>query len=171
MSGAAPHLVKGRASEIQMTSAGCLAYTWLVKHFCVLCVAAFVASASSASADRHAKPSAPVTVTLESHRVAGGFAVTITAAPTRAVPAISLSLASEHLGFGSTAAGQQRSLTVKVPVAPGAGADIIGSATVNVHGGIRNKAIVHHVGSVKPVTAKPGVVRTLPDGRAIQEVR
>jgi len=161
--------VRGPASEIQVTATDRLAYTWWVKPLWVLCVVAL--ATSPAAAERHAKPAAPVMVRLESRAVAGGYQVTIVAAPTRAVPAVELSLAGKHLAFAATAAGQRRELTVVVALAPGAGTDVIGSAAVGATGAMRNKAAVLRLGSPRRASPPRSITRTLPDGRAVQEVR
>jgi hypothetical protein len=157
-----------------MTGAAGVAYRWLVNHLRVLCVVALAMSASPALAERHAKPSAPVEVRLESRAVTGGYQVTLVAVPTRAVPKLELVLAGKHLAFAATAAGQRRELTVQVPLAPGAGVDVVGSAaagTTGPAGTMRNRAAVLHLGAVRQQAPRPTVTRTLPDGRAVQEVR
>jgi len=145
-------------------------YIWPVKQLLVLGV---LALASTASAERpHGKPSAPVEVRLETAgRSAGGYVVTLVATPTRAVPSIELRLAGKRLAFGATAAGQQRKLAVQVDVAPGAGLDVVGTASVGVTGSVRTKAAVARVGTAKLEAPKRTVIRTLRDGRDVAEVR
>jgi hypothetical protein len=126
-----------------------------------------VVLAGVASADRHIKPTAPVTVTLAATAAPGGFDVKLVAVPMRAVPAVTLVLAGKQLTFAATAAGQRRELTVHVAVATGAGLDVIGGATA----GGRNKAAVLHVGVAKLEAAKRETIYTLPNGDRIKEVR
>ncbi len=152
-----------------MTGHAGLAYICSVNHFWVLCVVAICAS--TASAERHYKPSAPVQVRLESRAVAGGYQVTLVAIPTRAVPAIELSLGGKQLAFTATAAGQPRQLTVQVAVAPGTGTDVVGSAAVGSAGARRNKAAVLRLGARKIAAPVHTVTRRLPDGRSVAEVR
>jgi hypothetical protein len=108
-----------------------------------------------------------VTVKLDAAPVADGYRVTLTAVPTRAVPALELSLAGKKLRFGATAAGQRRDFTVHVPVAAGAGADVVGSASASG----RNKAAVLRVGAARAQAVKRAVPRTLPDGSVVSEAR
>jgi hypothetical protein len=129
-----------------------------------------IGTAGSASAERSVrsqKPSPPVTVHLESVLVPGGYQVKLVAVPTRAVPAIELSLAGKRIGFAATAAGQRRELVMRVPVGAGAGVDVIGSASI----GGRNKAAVLRVGVARLEAPKRTVIRRLPDGREVAEVR
>ena len=123
--------------------------------------------AGTASADPIRKPSAPVTVSLESKPISGGYLVTLIAAPTRAVPTIELRLAGKSLSFGATAAGQRRELTTHVAVARGEGLDVIGGALAAG----RNKAAVLHVGAAVRSAPKRTTTVTLRDGREVQESR
>lgn len=114
------------------------------------------------------KPSAPVTVTLDSKVVADGYEVRLVAIPTRDVPTLELVLAGKTQTFGATLAGQRRELVVRVAVRAGEGLDVVGSASA----GGRNKAQLLRVGKERPRAPKrPTTIRTLPDGREIQEVR
>jgi hypothetical protein len=137
----------------------------MVKQFLVLGVLAVLAS--TASAERRGKPTAPVEVRLESRVVAGGYSVTLVAIPTIAVPRVEISLAGKSVVFAATAAGQRRELTVPVTVARGAGVDVVGSARV----GTRNRAAVLRVGVARAEAPRFTVTRTLPDGRQVAEVR
>jgi hypothetical protein len=168
-----------------MTGSSRVAYCPGVKHFLLLCaVAGLASSAAPAAAEGHstrpigapgarghAKPSAPVQVRLESRPVAGGYEVTLVAVPTRAVPALELSLAGKRLAFAATAAGQPRTLTVQVPVAAGAGADLVGGAAIGSGNQRRTKAAVLRVGALLQQAPSHPVTRTLPDGRSVAEVR
>ena len=127
-------------------------------------IGVFLVVASTAFAD---KPSAPVSVRLESTAVPGGYQVRIVATPTRAVPSLELSLAGKRVAFGATAAGRTRELVVFVAVSAGTGADVIGSARA----GGRNKAIGTRLGAAKLQAPKRTTIRTLPDGRDVAEVR
>jgi hypothetical protein len=125
-----------------------------------------VVLAGIASAERHVKPTAPVSVKMTAAVEPGGYAVTLVAVPTRAVPTVTLVVAGKQVLFGATAAGQRRELTVHVPLATG-GADVVGGATA----GGRNKAAVVHVGAAKLEAAKRETIYTLPNGDRIKEVR
>ena len=122
---------------------------------------------STASAAPTRKPSAPVEVSIEAKPLATGYLVTLTAIPTSVVSAIELDVAGRTVTFAATAAGQQRVITAWVPVAVGTGLDVVGGARV----GGRHKAALVHVGAVARVAPKRSVVRVLPDGREIEEVR
>lgn len=104
---------------------------------------------------------------MASQPVAGGYRVTVFATPTRQVPAITLSLAGQRVAFPATAAGQVRQLTLTVPVAPDAGADVVGGASLAG----RSSAMILHVGVLQQPAAKRSVTRTLSDGRRVREVR
>ena len=97
--------------------------------------------------------------------------MTLVATPTRSVPSLELRLAGKRLAFGATAAGQQRKLTVQVDVAPGAGLDVVGTASVGATGSVRTKAAVARVGTARLEAPKRTVIRTLRDGRDVAEVR
>ena len=114
-----------------------------------------------------AKPIAPVEVHLTAKPVAGGFQVTLVATPQRAVPALELVVAGKRLAFATTRAGQSRALVVTIPVAPGAGLDVVGTAFALR----RSRATVLRVGVPAPHRIAPATIRTLPDGRSIAEVR
>jgi hypothetical protein len=115
-----------------------------------------------------AKPSAPVALRLESSPVAGGYQVTLIATPLRAVPALELRLADKRVVFAATRAGQARRLVVTVAVAPGRGRDLVGTAVI----ARRTRAALLRVGAAAPPQlAAPPVIRTLPDGRKVAEVR
>ena len=132
-------------------------------------VVAFALVTSTAVADPHAKPTAPVDLRLESKPVAGGYQVTLIATPSRAVPAIELRLAGKTQRFAATLAGQARQLAVTVPVSAVAarvGVDVAGAAVV----GRRSRATVVRLGAARK-PEPPAVLRTLPDGRTIAEVR
>lgn len=131
---------------------------WLVVVLAMLAIANPVA----------AKPMAPVELRMEATPVAGGHRVTLIAMPHRAVPALELRLAGKTLVFPATRAGQVRRLAVTVPLAPGLGRDLVGTAVI----ARRTRATVLRVGAAAPPQlATPPVVRTLPDGRRIAEVR
>jgi len=115
-----------------------------------------------------AKPTAPVAIRLAATPVKGGYQVTLTASPTRDVPALVLTLAGKRVAFPATRSGQVRTLVATVAVAPGAGTDVVGVAAA----GGRNRAELLHVGvAAKPAAPPPAITRTLPDGREIAEVR
>lgn len=114
-----------------------------------------------------AKPTAPVEVRLAATPVRGGYQVTLTAAPTRDVPAVVLELAGKRIAFAATRARQVRTLVVTVAVAPGAGVDVVGVARAST----RSRAAVLHLGAPAKPSEPPAVTRTLPDGREIAEVR
>lgn len=119
-------------------------------------------------ASRPRKPSAPVRVYLDSRPITGGYEVRLVAVPTRDVPAIELTLADKKLAFGPTTVGQRRELVTRIAVRSGEGLDIIGSASADG----RNKASVVRVGTQRARAPKrQTTIRTLPDGREIQEVR
>jgi len=100
--------------------------------------------------------------------VRGGYQVTLTAAPTRDVPALVLRLAGKQVAFPATRARQVRTLVVTVAVADGAGIDVVGAATAAA----RTRAAVVHLGTVAAKPAPPPTVtRRLPDGRDVAEVR
>ena len=126
-----------------------------------------LALAGVAVANPVRKPSAPVEVSIDSKPLVNGYALTLVAVPTRAVPSLELELAGRTVTFGPTAAGQRRTITAWVPVATGTGLDVIGGARLAG----RNKAAVLHVGAIERKAPKRSVIRTLPDGREIEEVR
>ena len=100
--------------------------------------------------------------------VAGGYQVTLIATPRRAVPAVELRLAGKTITFAATRAGQARRLTVTVPVAAGLGRDVVGTAVL----ARRSRAALLRVGAAAAPRLEPApVIRTLPDGRRISEVR
>jgi hypothetical protein len=113
-----------------------------------------------------AKPSAPVTVQLEARPVSNGYEITLVAIAQRGVGRLELALAGETQVFGATAAGQRRTLTVTVPAPDPAGSDVVGVARV----GGRSKAAVLRLGARRAAPQRP-VVRRLPDGREVGEVR
>jgi len=126
-----------------------------------------LALTATVAADPVHKPSAPVAVSLASRAVQDGYVVTLVAVPTRAVPALELTLAGEHLRFGETAKGQRRELSMRIRIAAGEGRDVIGGALVAG----RSKAAVLRVGARRKATPKRTTTRTLPDGREVEEVR
>lgn len=126
---------------------------------------------------RSEKPSAPVDVRLESRPVAGGYQLTLVATPMRDVAAVELSIArreggiGQRISLGATAAGQRRELALRVTLAPGDGADYVGSAAVGTPGHMRNRVTSVHLGIAKAAAPVRVVTRTLPDGRRVAEVR
>ncbi|MBA2544888.1 MAG: hypothetical protein H0V17_34920 [Deltaproteobacteria bacterium] len=118
-------------------------------------------------ADRPRKPSAPVRVYLDSKPVTGGYEVRLVAVPTRDVPAIELMLGDKKLAFGATVVGQRRELVTRISVRGGEGLDVIGSASADG----RNKVTSLRVGTQPAQRKRSTTIRTLPDGREIQEVR
>jgi hypothetical protein len=133
---------------------------------CVLVTLALLFALPAAGSPR--KPSAPVKTHIESKPIPGGYEVTLVAVPTRDVPMIELSLQGKKTTFGATAANQRRELTTQVIVVPGAGVDVIGSATTAG----RQKAALLRVGAVSLRAApKRAVTHTLPDGRRVREAR
>jgi hypothetical protein len=129
----------------------------------VLAVLAFVHATPA-----EAKPSAPVELRMESAPVAGGYQVTLIATPRRAVPAVELRLAGKTVTFAATRAGQARRLTVTVPIAAGLGRDVVGTAVI----ARRSRAALLRIGTAAAPRLEPApVIRTLPDGRRISEVR
>jgi hypothetical protein len=118
------------------------------------------------------KPSAPVDVKLEARPERGGYQVTIAATPSADVADLTLRLDGREQRLGPTRASVTRTFSVHVPVAAGAGIDVVGSAAVGVRGGLRKRAGVLRVGAPAAVAApKPETIRTLPDGRRVSEVR
>ena len=131
---------------------------WLVVVLTLLVIATPVA----------AKPMAPVELRLESTPVAGGHRVTLIATPLRAVPALELRLAGKTAVFPATRAGQVRRLVVTVVLAPSLGRDVVGTAVI----ARRSRAAILRIGAAAaPQLVAPPVIRTLPDGRRIAEVR
>jgi hypothetical protein len=121
----------------------------------------------SVAAEPVRKPSAPVDVSITTRQLPGGYVVTLIAVPTRAVPSIELAIAGKQLVFGPTAGGERRELSAWVAIAPGDGLDLFGGArTAN-----RHKAAYARLGAPKREAAKRTTIRTLPDGRQVEEVR
>ena len=119
-------------------------------------------------ADRPRKPSAPVRVYLDSRPVPGGYEVRLVAVPTRDVPAIELTLADKKLAFGATVIGQRRELVTRIAVRGSEGLDVVGAASADG----RNKVSSLRLGAPRVQQRKRSTtIRTLPDGREIQEVR
>lgn len=122
---------------------------------------------STAAAEPVRKPSAPVEVSIDTRELPGGYVVTLTAVPTRAVPSIELAIAGKQLAFGPTASGERRVLSAWVAVAPGDGLDLFGGARTAG----RHKAAYARLGAAKREAPKRTTIRTLPDGRQVAEVR
>jgi hypothetical protein len=133
----------------------------------VRCLILILLATATVAAEPVRKPSAPVDVSITTRQLPGGYVVTLTAVPTRAVPSVELAIAGKQLVFGPTADGERRELSVWVAVAPGEGLDLFGGArTAN-----RHKAAYARLGAPKREAVKRTTIRTLPDGRQVSEVR
>ncbi len=146
--------------------------------FCVLALVACTGTPSEPAREqaRRApsdKPSAPVELSLATQALGGGdYRVTLTAHPTRDVPALALVLDGRSEQLGAVRAGETRRLTARVHLAEGDGRDVVAGAATGTGNHRRSRAAVARVGA--PAVAQkslPVRVITLSDGTQIAEVR
>jgi len=119
------------------------------------------------------KPSAPVELSLATQALGGGdYRVTLTAHPTRDVPALALMLDGRRRQLGAVQAGQTRTMTARIHLAEGAGRDVVAGAATGTGNHRRSRAAVARVGAaaVAPKSLPVRVI-TLSDGTQIAEVR
>jgi hypothetical protein len=116
---------------------------------------------ASADRRRHAKPSAPITLTATAEVTPRGWRVIADVAPHRDVDAIVVEVDGKPTRFAATTARQGRRVVATVDAVPVTGKDVV--ITVRVAG--RSKATIVRVGAPAPA-AKPAVITV----RSIQGV-
>ena len=119
------------------------------------------------------KPSAPVTVSLTTHRLGGGdHEITLTARPTRDVPSLELMLDGQREQLGAVRAGEEHTLTVRVSLADEGGRDVVAGAATGTGNHRRSRAATTRIGA--PAVVEPPLpvrIITLSDGTELAEVR
>jgi hypothetical protein len=127
-------------------------------------------AAAPAPVRHEVKPGAPVDVQLDARALPDGdHEVTLRATPLVDADALELRVGTRRQGTGRVAAGETRTLSVRVPADA---ASVVGGATVMRGGARLGRGTTLHLGAkaayVAPVPAR---VVTLPGGARVAEVR